>query len=309
MRIGIHYGRGDIIFDEVSKGYDYYGNVVNTAARVESSAHGGQLIVSRDFAVAASTDHTKTVEMGAHVLRGVAEPVELIQINVLNRQYPNLRTGAEGGEDGGDDDNFSSTGRSTGSAQTMTSTSDKYLSRNPKVRGELQFMAQTLFLTFSSCPDAMTRDILKQLCSKWHVDCSAMVKKKTKPATDIAVWNLAERLAKVAQAADETKGIKTAVESMRASLLSGSTSGGPSAFRFKGLSPHSPERKGLATSDQQPWTPLHNSGLTITSNSMSNENIPFIPEHPAAVPDHPENAEPAAPGSFSPSDPPLAGQN
>ena len=46
VRIGVHTGTPDVQFDEVAKGYDYYGPDVNTAARVESSATGGQILVS-----------------------------------------------------------------------------------------------------------------------------------------------------------------------------------------------------------------------------------------------------------------------
>eukprot|EP00667_Euglena_gracilis_P034718 EG_transcript_61338 len=46
VRVGIHYGLGEVTYDEVSKGYDYYGTVVNAAARIESIAHGGQVVVS-----------------------------------------------------------------------------------------------------------------------------------------------------------------------------------------------------------------------------------------------------------------------
>ena len=41
VRVGVHFGHGDIKLDPVSQGYDYYGTVVNTAARVEGVAHGG----------------------------------------------------------------------------------------------------------------------------------------------------------------------------------------------------------------------------------------------------------------------------
>eukprot|EP00667_Euglena_gracilis_P002119 EG_transcript_2119 len=47
VRVGIHYGLGDIQLDPVSQGYDYYGTVVNTAARIESVCHGGQIGVSQ----------------------------------------------------------------------------------------------------------------------------------------------------------------------------------------------------------------------------------------------------------------------
>ena len=39
MRVGIHYGSGEIKFDPVSLGYDYYGTVVNTAARIETGVY------------------------------------------------------------------------------------------------------------------------------------------------------------------------------------------------------------------------------------------------------------------------------
>ena len=46
VRIGIHYGIGDIRKDPVTRSYDYYGTVVNTAARVEGVGHGGQILIS-----------------------------------------------------------------------------------------------------------------------------------------------------------------------------------------------------------------------------------------------------------------------
>ena len=47
VRIGMHYGYGDIKLDPTTKGYDYYGTVVNTAARIESVCHGGQIGISQ----------------------------------------------------------------------------------------------------------------------------------------------------------------------------------------------------------------------------------------------------------------------
>lgn len=38
VRIGMHTGTPDVVFDEVTKGYDYYGPPVNIAARVEATA-------------------------------------------------------------------------------------------------------------------------------------------------------------------------------------------------------------------------------------------------------------------------------
>ena len=46
VRVGLHYGQANIILDEVTKGYDYYGTVVNAASRIESVAHGAQVSLS-----------------------------------------------------------------------------------------------------------------------------------------------------------------------------------------------------------------------------------------------------------------------
>ena len=45
VRVAIHYGVGDIIYDPVVKGYDYQGAVVNTATRMLSLCHGGQVCI------------------------------------------------------------------------------------------------------------------------------------------------------------------------------------------------------------------------------------------------------------------------
>lgn len=46
VRIGLHTGEPDCVFDPVSKGYDYYGPDVNVAARVEGLAQGGQILAT-----------------------------------------------------------------------------------------------------------------------------------------------------------------------------------------------------------------------------------------------------------------------
>ena len=48
VRIGISYGLGEPRRDPVSQGYDYYGTVVNTAARVEGVGHGGQTLITEE---------------------------------------------------------------------------------------------------------------------------------------------------------------------------------------------------------------------------------------------------------------------
>eukprot|EP00744_Colponema_vietnamica_P003364 GILI01005169.1.p1 GENE.GILI01005169.1~~GILI01005169.1.p1 ORF type:complete len:923 (-),score=197.45 GILI01005169.1:856-3222(-) len=46
VRCGINTAFGEIQRDEVADSYDYYGTVANTAARVESVAHGGQVVLT-----------------------------------------------------------------------------------------------------------------------------------------------------------------------------------------------------------------------------------------------------------------------
>eukprot|EP00667_Euglena_gracilis_P001748 EG_transcript_1750 len=98
VRVGIHYGLGDVMYDEVSKGYDYYGTVVNVAARMEHVAHGGQIIVSQDLmaALPAPLDPAlgRAVKLGTYPLRGVAHPPLLVEVKpnrLRGRTFPPLR--------------------------------------------------------------------------------------------------------------------------------------------------------------------------------------------------------------------------
>nr|CAG4714127.1 unnamed protein product [Naegleria fowleri] len=49
VRIGLHFGTADRVFDKTMKRPDYFGTVVNTASRIESSAFGGQILISEDM--------------------------------------------------------------------------------------------------------------------------------------------------------------------------------------------------------------------------------------------------------------------
>eukprot|EP00667_Euglena_gracilis_P000796 EG_transcript_797 len=98
VRVGIHYGMGDVLHDEVSKGYDYYGNVVNAAARIEALGHGGQVVVSEDLLAALPTPLDprlgRIATLGTVPLRGVAHPPALTEVRpagLLGRAFPPLR--------------------------------------------------------------------------------------------------------------------------------------------------------------------------------------------------------------------------
>ena len=82
VRCGLHYGKGDVQYDEVTKGYDYYGTVVNTAARIESVCHGGQVGLSQAFweALDCEFSGTTVLDLGENELRGLSWPIRLYQV-------------------------------------------------------------------------------------------------------------------------------------------------------------------------------------------------------------------------------------
>eukprot|EP00668_Euglena_longa_P042465 GGOE01056212.1.p1 GENE.GGOE01056212.1~~GGOE01056212.1.p1 ORF type:complete len:735 (-),score=240.63 GGOE01056212.1:820-2949(-) len=97
VRVGIHYGLGDIQFDEVTQAYDYYGTVVNTAARIENVCHGGQIGVSQEVydEVKDSISDVVWSDLGCQPLRGLAEGICMFQAlpagPLACRTFPALR--------------------------------------------------------------------------------------------------------------------------------------------------------------------------------------------------------------------------
>eukprot|EP00667_Euglena_gracilis_P000418 EG_transcript_418 len=97
VRVGLHCGVGDIKFDPVAKGYDYYGTVVNTAARIVEICHGGQVTLSEAVKDELPPDYAKGIwlDMGPQPLKGLPDPVRLLQVlpagPLARRQFPALR--------------------------------------------------------------------------------------------------------------------------------------------------------------------------------------------------------------------------
>ncbi|RNE96201.1 receptor-type adenylate cyclase [Trypanosoma rangeli] len=65
VRVGVHTGLCDIRPDEVGKGYDYYGDTANMAARTESVWNGGQVLLTRAAYIVLSTAEREEVEATA----------------------------------------------------------------------------------------------------------------------------------------------------------------------------------------------------------------------------------------------------
>ncbi|MCX6521497.1 MAG: NB-ARC domain-containing protein [Actinobacteria bacterium] len=86
VRMGLDSGEAE------SRDGDWFGPVLNRASRVMSAAHGGQVLVTPTVVALAS--RTDTLDLGLHRLRGLAEPVRLLQVcgDGLHRDFPPPRT-------------------------------------------------------------------------------------------------------------------------------------------------------------------------------------------------------------------------
>lgn len=80
VRIGFNYGQTDAVFDEITKGYDYYGPTVNLAARVEAAGQGGQILTSRGTANLLAEDKFATNFFMEAELYGIAGVTELFEV-------------------------------------------------------------------------------------------------------------------------------------------------------------------------------------------------------------------------------------
>ncbi|MGV0810862.1 AAA family ATPase [Mycolicibacterium boenickei] len=86
VRMGIATGEAEV------RGDDYFGTVLNRAARVMAAGHGGQMLL--DGATAGLLSNVDLVGHGHRRLRDIAKPVELYQVQAagLSTEFPPLRT-------------------------------------------------------------------------------------------------------------------------------------------------------------------------------------------------------------------------
>eukprot|EP00760_Papus_ankaliazontas_P017958 PhM_4_TR17407/c0_g1_i2/m.82183 len=192
VRVGLNYGSGSIQLDPVTLGYDYYGTVVNTAARVEGVAHGGQVVATA--AVLEGLDITSlgvlSKDLGAQPLRGLDEPLQLFQIGRIGsslnrREFPPLRLDHGGivledpDEVGGDVEVASETCSSINQSDSSTFSSadvilhaaNKYVRVNDSVATaqslvDLHAYTKTLF---STKKEAWRHKTVTDLAQSWRV--------------------------------------------------------------------------------------------------------------------------------------------
>ena len=86
VRMGIVTGEAEV------RGKDYFGTVLNRAARVMAAGHGGQVLL--DGATAGLLDGVELTPMGSRRLRDIARSVQIFQVRSvgLRTEFPPLRT-------------------------------------------------------------------------------------------------------------------------------------------------------------------------------------------------------------------------
>jgi predicted ATPase len=86
VRMGIATGESE------QRGDDYFGRPLNHAARVMAAGHGGQILVAG--ATATLVEGFEFVDLGEHLLRGLAQPLPLLQVRAdgLDIEFPPLKT-------------------------------------------------------------------------------------------------------------------------------------------------------------------------------------------------------------------------
>ena len=193
VRIGLNSGPCDVVFDEVTKGFDYYGTTVNTAARVESVGHGGQVLISKstydelcgshfDFSVC------EVKECGSCPLRGLDHEIVLYQLlpkSLASRRFGPLRldvesmalaaTEREGDEYTSVVDKVSSERSSLSDDRQIEIAAERYARRLGAASGSVTAQSildqfQFFQIAFSTFPRQYRMDLVAKLRDKWNVN-------------------------------------------------------------------------------------------------------------------------------------------
>nr|CAJ2470471.1 unnamed protein product [Leishmania braziliensis] len=161
VRVGVHTGLCDIRYDEVTKGYDYYGDAPNMAARTEAVANGGQVVATETAWWALSNEEragAAHTAMGRQGLRGVPFAVEMFQMDAVpGRRHAALRTEIE------------AILPDETATETASSAAGALLSSVGTMSGPAAGIALVLTSCFAPYPVAQRVRELQPLLSKWGV--------------------------------------------------------------------------------------------------------------------------------------------
>jgi class 3 adenylate cyclase/tetratricopeptide (TPR) repeat protein len=97
VRCGVHIGQPDCQRNPITDRMDYFGPVVNRAARVARAAHGGQILVSGTaWATMTAPDQVTVSDLGHHLLEGLGTVERLVHVlprALSERSFPGPRVG------------------------------------------------------------------------------------------------------------------------------------------------------------------------------------------------------------------------
>ncbi|RNF05744.1 receptor-type adenylate cyclase, partial [Trypanosoma conorhini] len=199
VRVGVHTGLCDIRRDEVTKGYDYYGDTANVAARTEAVGNGGQVLLTRAAYMALGTTEREQLEvtaLGAVALRGVPRPVEMYQLDAVpGRTFAALRLDREVADLEVDGEDTPSSGEET-SASTAQN-------------GPAQAILSVMDVMFGIFATPRRLKVLRPICERWRVDAPRGAEAaREEEACRVAMERLAEKMGRVMQ----KRASKTSVE-------------------------------------------------------------------------------------------------
>jgi class 3 adenylate cyclase len=269
VRVGVHFGYGSIVKDDVTHGYDYYGTVVNTAARVESVGHGGQILISE--AVLENIDAAelkamavKITPLGDQPLRGLDEPVALTQLiptTFTLRSFPPLRLDAAD-EDASEEDRDETDGRHSDNASEASNVSHatnlnqhhdgtsgtEHLAKKLAKQGnwgtartvdvQAQMLQEHLLVKtlLSTTPEGDRITTVARMAEKWR--CGAVDKKKMlkgSPHYDETLLRVVSKTMRTLVGTGQLTINANKIKSkMSFSMLGGGSQISPSALRTKG---------------------------------------------------------------------------
>eukprot|EP00906_Rhabdomonas_costata_P011058 RCo015563 len=91
VRMGMHVGFPQPEYNPRTNGVDYFGPMVNIAARIEALGAGGQVLMSRDAWNLLAEDYGVSVELGQFPLKGIRNEVAVVQVLPMSlsaRKFP-----------------------------------------------------------------------------------------------------------------------------------------------------------------------------------------------------------------------------
>lgn len=97
VRMGVHLGEPHCEPNPLTDRMDYFGPMVNRAARVSGAGHGGQVLLSNAVAEATTgmIEGTSRTDLGEHALKGLTAPERIWQLvpeELRERSFPPIRT-------------------------------------------------------------------------------------------------------------------------------------------------------------------------------------------------------------------------